>query len=344
MMNEITIRVADWQSTEALRDIRRHVFIGEQQIPEALEWDSDDPVSTHFLMTSGAEHIGTARLLADGHIGRVAILPAWRDRKLGQQLMLEIMRYAEERGMDTLLLSAQSYALDFYRRLGFEICSKEYLEAGIAHFAMRRSIGPATLTELSALPPIEFESPGSFSIYNPEAQRVPHIQTHEMSWQLGQEPDLIEVDESQASEHLCWMLDQARRRVLIYGADQAVWLFNRREVILSLERLIARQPKTRIRILLHEASKVFLQGHSLLDLMHRFPSLLDIRKQHPERTKASQVYMLVDDSGILMLPKSTRREGFTRYNSPDQVRRWSGTFDDLWSSSQSDTAMRRLLL
>jgi predicted GNAT family N-acyltransferase len=344
MMNEITIRVADWQSTEALRDIRRHVFIDEQQIPEALEWDLDDPVSTHFLLASGNEPIGTARLLSDGHIGRVAILPIWRGRKLGQQLMFEIMRYAEERGMNILLLSAQSYALDFYRRLGFEVCSEEYLEAGIGHLAMRRSVGPNGLNEPPTLPPIDFESPARFSIHNPEEAVATPIQTHDFSWKLGQEPDLIEIDEDQASEHLCWMLDQARRQVLIYGADRAIWLFNRRQVILSLERLIARQPKARIRVLLHEASKVFLQGHSLLNLMHRFPSLLDIRKQHPERTKAPHVYMLVDNSGILMLPKSARREGFIRYNSPDQVRRWNSTFDDLWSSSQSDPAIRRFLL
>lgn len=336
-MNEISVRVVDWESTEALRDIRRQVFIVEQQIAEDLEWDSDDPVSTHFLLTFGEEPVGTARLLEDGHIGRVAILPAWRGRKLGEQLMLEVMAHAQARGMHTLLLSAQSYALDFYRRLGFRTCSEEYLEAGIPHFAMRRDIEPDTL------PPIEFLSPGRFSIHNPE-DAVVMLRELDMPWQLGEQRDLIEIDEQQASDHLLWVLSQARRRVLIHAADQAVWLFNRKDVIVSLEQLIARQPKARIQILLQEASKPFLQGHTLLNLMHRFPSLIDIRKQHPERTKAPQVYMLVDDSGILMLPRAIRREGFIRYNSPDQVRRWNNTFEDLWASSQSDPAIRRFLL
>lgn len=336
-MNEITVRVVDWHSTEALRDIRRHVFIDEQQIDESLEWDSDDPVSTHFLMAVGEEPVGTARLLEDGHIGRVAILSAWRGRKLGERLMLAVMDHAQARGMHTLLLSAQSYALDFYRRLGFQVCSEEYLEAGISHFAMRRD------AEQDALPPIEFQSPGRFSVHNPEVDSAP-MPRLDLAWQLGEQRELIEIDEHQASDHLCWMLGQARRQVLIYGADQAVWLFNRRDVIISMERLIARQPKARIRVLLNEAGRPYLQGHTLLNLMHRFPSLLEIRKQHPERTKAPQVYMLIDNSGILMLPKPVQREGFVRYNSPDQVRRWNSTFDDLWSSSQSDPAIRRFLL
>lgn len=336
-MNEITVRIVDWESTEALRDIRRHVFIDEQQIPESLEWDADDPLCTHFLMRSGDEPVGTARLLEDGHIGRVAILPAWRGRKLGEQLMRAVMNDAQARGMHTLLLSAQGYALDFYRRLGFRVCSEEYIEAGIAHFAMRREFEPDSLA------PIEFLSPGRFSIHNPEETITPG-RALDMPWRLGEQRDLVEIDEHAAADHLIWMLGQARRRVLIHAADQAVWLFNRREVIAAVEQLVARQPKARIRVLLHEASKPFLRGHSLLNLMHRFPSLLEIRRQHPERPRADQVYMLVDDSGILMLPRTIRREGFTRYNSPDQVRRWGGTFEDLWATSQSDPAIRRFLL
>lgn len=336
-MNEITVRVADWDSTDALRDIRRHVFIDEQQIPEALEWDADDALSTHFLMLSNAEPVGTARLLRDGHIGRVAIMPQWRGRGLGERLMRAIMVHAEALGMQTLQLSAQSYALDFYRRLGFTVCSDEYLEAGIAHYAMRRG------AQAADLPAIDFVSPGRFSIHNPEEVAAsPHLS--DLPWKLGEHRELIEVDEHQLSDHLLCLLSQARRRVLIYAADQAVWLFNRRDVIGALEQLVARQPKARIRILLHDAGKTFLTGHTLLNLMHRFPSLLDIRKQHPERSKDQQVYMLVDDSGILMLPKALRREGFVRYNSPDQVRRWHGSFEDLWASSQSDSAIRRFLL
>lgn len=336
-MNEITVQVVDWHTTEALRDIRRAVFIVEQQIPEPLEWDSDDPVATHFLLTCGQEPVGTARLLDDGHIGRVAILQEWRGRKLGETLMLAVMDHARALGMHTLLLSAQSYALEFYRRLGFQVCSAEYLEAGIAHYAMRRD------NSLNDMPAIEFVSPGRFSIHNPQEAAAVTRELN-LTWQLGEHRELIEIDEQQAQDHLLWMLAQARRRVFIYAADQAVWLFNRREVIDAVEQLVARQPKARIQILLHEATKPFLQGHSLVNLMHRFPSLLQIRKQHPERLKGPQVYMLVDDSGVLMLPRSIRREGFIRYNSPDQVRRWQGTFEDLWASSQSDSAIRRFLL
>ena len=337
-MNEIDIQVADWQSTEAIRHIRHAVFVEEQKVPADLEWDADDPLATHFLMRIDNQAVGTARLLEDGHIGRVAILADWRGKGLGNQLMSYIMQYAKSLGMRHIELSAQTYARDFYLKLGFQPCSDEYMEAGIPHIAMAWDAPVA-----DELPPIEFTSPGKFSIHNPPAEaRAERV--FDLPFQLGEQRDLIDLTEQNANEHLCWLITQARRQVTIYAADQAIWLFNRRDVLDCMEQLIARQPKSRVRILIQEASQAFLEGHSLLTLMHRFPSTIEIRRQHPERTRGPEVYMLVDDCGILMLPRALQREGFVRYNSPDQVKRWGSRFDELWSTSQSDSAIRRFML
>ncbi|MFO7704961.1 MAG: GNAT family N-acetyltransferase [Halopseudomonas sp.] len=341
-MNEIDVSVVDWLSSQALRDIRQQVFIAEQGVPAALEWDADDHSAVHFLLCAEGEALGTARLLDDGHIGRVAVLPAWRGKGLGERLMREVMAYAQAQGTSTLRLSAQVQAQPFYQRLGFVLDSEPYREAGILHVAMRWQAEALDVSDFE-LPPIEFDSPGTFRIHNP-AEPSPIDRAIDLPYQLGNQSELIDVDDSKALDHLCLMLNQARRRIHIYAADQAVWLFNRRDVISRLEQLIARQPKCRIKVLLHEAGKPFLQGHSLLKLMHRFPSLLEIRKQHPEREKGPQVYLLADDCGLLMLPKAQQRQGFARYQSPDQVKRWSSHFDELWSTSQSDSAIRRFLL
>lgn len=343
-MNEIDVSVVDWLNTQALRDIRQRVFIEEQGVPEALEWDADDHTAVHFLIRTEIEPLGTARLLDDGHIGRVAILPAWRGKGLGERLMREVMAYAQTLGMTELQLSAQVQAQGLYQRLGFVVSSEPYMEAGILHVAMRwQAESLDGFLESSELPSIEFESPGRFSIHNPPAP--PQLRhSADLPYQLGEQTELIELDETNALDHLCHMLGQIRRKINIYAADQAIWLFNRRDVLSAMEQLIARQPKCRIRILLQDAGKPFLQGHSLLNLMHRFPSLVEIRKQHPEREKSTQVYMLGDSCGILMLPKASQRQGFVRYQSPDQVRRRSSEFDELWSTSQSDPAIRRFLL
>jgi len=138
-MSEIHVRLADWQKDNAeLRRIRETVFIAEQAVPPELEWDAEDAEALHFLAFEGDYPIGTARLLADGHIGRVSVLKDWRGLKVGDALIRAVIAEAEQRGLQQQMLSAQVHATPFYERLGFSIVSGEYLDAGIPHVDMVR--------------------------------------------------------------------------------------------------------------------------------------------------------------------------------------------------------------
>ncbi|QKE63463.1 GNAT family N-acetyltransferase [Aquipseudomonas campi] len=138
-MSEIHVRLAHWQKDNAeLRRIREAVFIAEQAVPAELEWDDEDIEAVHFLALEGDYPIGTARLLADGQIGRVSVLKDWRGLKVGDALMHAAISAAEQRGQREQKLSAQVHATAFYERLGFHIEGAEYLEAGIPHVMMVR--------------------------------------------------------------------------------------------------------------------------------------------------------------------------------------------------------------
>jgi predicted GNAT family N-acyltransferase len=138
-MNEIHIRIADWKTDHAaLRRIREAVFIAEQAVPPELEWDADDATAVHFLALEGEYPMGTARLLPDGHIGRVAVLKDWRGLKVGDKLIRAVISEAERRGLKQQMLSAQVQASSFYERFGFAVVSGEFLDAGIPHVDMVR--------------------------------------------------------------------------------------------------------------------------------------------------------------------------------------------------------------
>lgn len=138
-MSEIHVRVADWQKDNAdLRRIREAVFIAEQSVAPELEWDTEDADAVHFLAFERDYAIGTARLLPDGHIGRVSVLKDWRGLKVGDRLLQAAIAEAERRGLQRQMLSAQVHATAFYERHGFKIVSSEFLEAGIPHVDMVR--------------------------------------------------------------------------------------------------------------------------------------------------------------------------------------------------------------
>ncbi|SHF02157.1 Predicted N-acyltransferase, GNAT family [Modicisalibacter ilicicola DSM 19980] len=137
----IEIRQSSWEELAALAsDIRRRVFIEEQDVPQQEEWDGRDPACLHFLAWRDGHAIGTARLLPDGHIGRVAVLEEGRGRGIGLLLMREAIEAARRRGDREVVLDAQVHALAFYRKLGFEAFGDEFLDAGIPHRSMRFSL------------------------------------------------------------------------------------------------------------------------------------------------------------------------------------------------------------
>jgi predicted GNAT family N-acyltransferase len=134
------VRAADWIADGAvLRAIRTEVFVMEQRVPPELEWDAEDERAWHALArTADGTPVGTGRLLRDGHIGRMAVLRAWRGRGVGGALLNELLRIAQDSDIDEVVLNAQTHAIDFYTRFGFLPEGETFLEAGIPHRVMRR--------------------------------------------------------------------------------------------------------------------------------------------------------------------------------------------------------------
>jgi len=137
MEGTVTVTSGDWESLgEPASLIRRVVFIDEQQVPQEEEWDGLDSACLHFLATLQGEPVGTARLLPDGHIGRVAVLSRARGKGIGYQLMQAAIHAARDAGHTQAVLSAQLHALAFYERLGFVAHGDVFMDAGIPHREM----------------------------------------------------------------------------------------------------------------------------------------------------------------------------------------------------------------
>lgn len=137
-MNEIIIKEVDFaKDFPKVKEIRTEVFIKEQHVPVELEWDEYDNTAVHILAYYNDLAVGTARLLPDAHIGRMAVLKSYRFRHVGKKMLEYLMSLAHKNGMQSVELSAQKHAVEFYQKAGFHIVSGEYLDAGIPHFTMK---------------------------------------------------------------------------------------------------------------------------------------------------------------------------------------------------------------
>ncbi len=149
------LRVAeDHADREACFAVRTEVFVGEQGVPEAIEYDAYDAGAVHVLaVREDGLPLGTGRLLhgeaaasktggdlSVGSLGRLAVTRAARGLGVGAALVGAIEDAARARGLTAVDLHAQTQALGFYERLGYVAYGPEFLDAGIAHRAMRRAL------------------------------------------------------------------------------------------------------------------------------------------------------------------------------------------------------------
>ena len=141
-MHEAAVRILAWPDAEAdAMRVRDAVFVVEQGVPREIERDDWDERSDHAVaLDREGRAVGTGRLLPDGHIGRMAVLPEWRGHGIGGRILASLIARAHERGMQRVVLNAQTHAVPFYARHGFAAFGDEFMEAGIPHVAMAREI------------------------------------------------------------------------------------------------------------------------------------------------------------------------------------------------------------
>lgn len=122
--------------------IRSTVFVEEQNVPKEIEFDAYDRESQHLVVFNKKEPVATGRLteIEDGvfKLSRIAVIKAYRGRSIGDFLVRMMVRRAFDFGANEVFLNAQTSAIGFYKKLGFEEVGDIFYEADIEHIRMTR--------------------------------------------------------------------------------------------------------------------------------------------------------------------------------------------------------------
>ena len=132
--------------------IRETVFVQGQNVPPEEEWDHLDQKieeCPHFIAYHESDEghrtaIGAARLWLYqdqcAKAQRVAVLNAWRKKGVGRLLMEAMETFSQQSGRYEVILGAQTHAIPFYEKIGYEAFGPEYLDAGIPHRDMLKKL------------------------------------------------------------------------------------------------------------------------------------------------------------------------------------------------------------
>lgn len=141
-MADFKIVRTNWEKDKSLlTEIRKQVFIIEQNVPAEIELDELDQQAVHFLVyKQNQEAIGTARFLTidnnRGKIGRMSVLKQYRNQGCGLALLNACLKWAKKQKIAEVILHAQNQAIPFYQKSGFRVRGNEFMDAGIPHHEM----------------------------------------------------------------------------------------------------------------------------------------------------------------------------------------------------------------
>jgi len=320
------IRTFRWdQAPESLRQLRHQVFVGEQNVPPELEWDDQDAIAEHYLMTDGRDRaLAVARVFADpadpetAHVGRMAVAREARGQGLGSQLLRHLMDDAAGR-YRVLTLNAQEHATDFYGRHGFHLTSEPFMEAGIPHREMR-CFAPALAAAVE-----------------PDAGIMPLRLGHDdRTWTFEKERHWSDLMRS-----LC---AQAGRRIRIYDRFLSHERYDDAVLADLLSALARRHRATEIRLLIHEDRPLVERRHRLVELMHRLPSSVSLRLVNTGYPSEDAAFTLIDDSGVLYRHEADEAAGFARFQAGGRVKLLGETFQRMWDYARPSLELRRMPL
>jgi predicted GNAT family N-acyltransferase len=309
------VEPASWQADEdELRAVRERVFIIEQAIPRADEWDDEDSSARHVLARDAHDQaIGTGRLTQDAMIGRIAVLPEWRGRGVGKSIMRVLLEQARLRHLPAVSLHAQSHAIPLYESFGFRSEGEEFLECGIPHRTMRLELDPLAPRLERLLPP------------KPEAR------------------PLAVVDRLEARAALVDLLTDTRNDFALFTRDLDPGVLDAAEVLEQIKRIALSGRHARVRILLQDPRKAVADGNRLVALARRLPSAIEIRTPIEEQDQQlAAAFLVTDRHGYLYRTLASRHEGEGSTHAPGRHGQLLSLFDQMWERSVPSEELRQL--
>jgi len=138
MAKSIIIQPAN--STElrkAIFDVRRKVFVLEQEVSEEEEYDEYETSSFHLAAEVDSKIVGTCRFRNTDNgtkLERFAVLKEYRGNNVGEKLIQYCLKLVCNE--PHVYLHAQVQVVEFYAKFGFEAVGQQFEEAGIQHYKM----------------------------------------------------------------------------------------------------------------------------------------------------------------------------------------------------------------
>lgn len=331
MTKNIEIIKGNWNiDPTPMQEVRGKVFMQEQKVPKELEWDGEDAGATHFIAMDGRKAVGTARLLTNGHIGRMAVLKEYRKRQIGTELLKHCEKWAKAMGKRKVFLHAQKHAIPFYMHHGYKVTSDFFMDADIPHKSMEKELN------MAAAPPV-------LNRIQPKTREVHLAAIKDLT--LGEDAERLTCSSLEALQaHTQHMCSQSKRCLSIFTQSLEHELYDNKVFCDILSQMVRNYRYNRVRILTIGFQRAEKEGHMLVDLARRLTSYIQIRQVSREFSETKDSYLIADEAGLIFRKTVDNYKAAISYQSATYAQAKQQIFDEIWERGTEIKAFRNLAL
>lgn len=331
----ITLRLFDTTEAEWLADgkilkkLREQVLVRELGLPAELITDKTDEACLHWHAQSfEGQTIGVVRMDLEGHISRLAVLPEYRGRGVGQALLEAALAKATRFGLSRVWTEVLTPQARLYSDAGFAPEATPYMAHSLEHQVFARAL---IIDDIAQHRRVQGKISGD--AYN----------SAEHHYTLGEDKQLLLLRHEAEFKHVIVdMCQQAHKSIRIWSPMLDHKLFHHDELRESFSRLARRNRYTRIEILLYDSHRVVTNTHALLEISRKLPSSIMMKLVHPDLRKLNQEFILVDGEGLIYRQDYENYEGYAKFRDITENQRLGRQFKAGWESGLYDPNLRQL--
>ncbi|WP_026377184.1 GNAT family N-acetyltransferase [Aestuariibacter salexigens] len=149
----LRVKNVTWKDAkQTLSKLREEVYVYGWRIPAEREFDQHDDQAFHILMSDDKhEPIATARLTHEGELGRIAVKPKFRDKRVYIALSKALLKIARQQNLQEVVVLCDLSAVDEFKQQGFRSVGQAFMEAGIPRQKMACAVESFSLAKVDLM-------------------------------------------------------------------------------------------------------------------------------------------------------------------------------------------------
>jgi hypothetical protein len=134
----------------------------------------------------------------------------------------------------------------------------------------------------------------------------------------------------------------ANRALAILTHDLEPDIYDHDDFLETLKRFILARTFARVRVLIHDPTRVIKTGSRFVTMGRRLNSYIEFRNVKPEYRTHADAFCIADEHALVYRARAESWHGVSDTYEPAVARIYLSTFDALWNACEVEPELRRL--